>query len=55
MEQFVLHQFWSDGKLSRIATALLVIYGLTGTSARIIPADMNFLLHTLGSLPAMVE
>jgi len=54
MGAICLHQFWPDRKLTRMATALLVIYGLTGTSAGIIPADMNFLWHTLGSLPAMV-
>lgn len=49
-----LHQFWPNQRQTRIATFLLVIYGLSYTISGIFPADINFLWHTLGSLPGMV-
>jgi len=49
-----LHRIWPDNQQSRTATALFVIYGLSYTISGIVPADVNFLWHTLGSLPGMV-
>lgn len=48
-----LHQFWSNQRQSIIATFLLVMYGLSYTISGIVPADVNFLWHTLGSIPGM--
>ncbi|QGH33315.1 DUF998 domain-containing protein [Gracilibacillus salitolerans] len=49
-----LHQFWPDNKKTRIATLLLVIFGLSYNISGIIPADINFLWHTFGSIPGMI-
>src|SRR5690606_842253 len=49
-----LHRFWPRNKKTIIATGLLVIYGLSYNISGIFPADINFLLHTLGSLPGMI-
>ncbi|WP_163581087.1 DUF998 domain-containing protein [Gracilibacillus saliphilus] len=49
-----LHQFWPDNKKTSIATVLLVIFGLSYNISGIIPADINFLWHTLGSMPGMI-
>lgn len=48
-----LHQFWPDKRQTRIATILLVIFGLSYTISGIVPADVNFLWHTFASLPGM--
>lgn len=48
-----LHQFWLDQRKTRIATFLLVIFGLSYTISGIVPADVHFLWHTLASLPGM--
>lgn len=49
----LLHQFWPRGRRAVAATVLLVIYGLSYSIAGIVPADVSFLWHTLGSLPGM--
>ncbi|GAB6928948.1 hypothetical protein JCM10914A_29310 [Paenibacillus sp. JCM 10914] len=49
-----LHSCWPASRQTRIATALWVVYGLSYTISGIIPADVNFLWHTLGSLPGML-
>lgn len=48
-----LHQFWPDKRGTRIATMLLVIFGLSYGISGIFPADLNFLIHTFASLPGM--
>jgi surface polysaccharide O-acyltransferase-like enzyme len=48
-----LHQNWAEGRKSRMATVLLVIYGLSYALSGIIPADVNFVWHTLTALPGM--
>lgn len=48
-----LHQCWNDSKLTRVATALLVTYGISYTTSGIVPADISFLWHTLLALPGM--
>src|SRR5699024_12435228 len=40
-----LHQCWNDSKLTRVATALLVTYGISYTTSGIVPADISFLWH----------
>lgn len=49
-----LHQFWPNNKQTKIATGLLVIFGLSYNISGIFPADVSFLWHTLGALPGMV-
>ncbi|MGN8646796.1 DUF998 domain-containing protein [Gracilibacillus sp. HCP3S3_G5_1] len=49
-----LQQFWPDSKKTKIATGLLVIFGLSYSISGIFPADVSFLWHTLGALPGMV-
>lgn len=50
----LLHEFWPPGRRARTATALLVVYGLSYSISGIVPADLGFIWHTLGSLPGMV-
>ncbi|QQK77110.1 DUF998 domain-containing protein [Salicibibacter cibarius] len=49
-----LHQFWQDNRKTRIATIFLIIFGFSYTMAGIFPADVNFLWHTLPSIPGMI-
>ncbi|QQK79454.1 DUF998 domain-containing protein [Salicibibacter cibi] len=49
-----LHQFWPDNRKTRMAAIFLVIFGLSYTMAGIFPADVNFLGHTLPSIPGMI-
>lgn len=49
-----LHPLWPSQKKTRFATILLVVYGLSYTISGIVPADVNFLWHTLGSIPGMI-
>jgi hypothetical protein len=49
-----LHQFWPVKRITRIATIFLVIFGLGYTISGIFPADVNFLWHTLPSIPGMM-
>lgn len=49
----LLHRFWSDGQKTGIATVMWVIYGLGYSVSGIYPADVNFWVHTLFSLPSM--
>lgn len=51
---FFLHPFWPDKRKTRIATILLIIFGFTYTITGIFPADVNFLLHTLPSIPGTI-
>src|SRR5699024_12402172 len=48
-----VNQCWNDSKLTRVATALLVTYGISYTTSGIVPADISFLWHTLLALPVM--
>lgn len=48
-----LHQFWPNKRGTRIATVLLVIFGLSYGVSGVFPADLNFLIHTFASLPGM--
>lgn len=50
----LLHRFWDSSKWTISATVLLVIYGLGYTVSGIFPADVNFLAHTLPSIPTMI-
>lgn len=48
-------RYWlPSGRKMRAITVLWVIYGLSNVAAGIVPADIDFWLHTLGSLPSMV-
>lgn len=49
-----LQRYWSNKGQSKTVTVLFVIFGLSYIISGIFPADVNFLLHTLGSLPGMV-
>ena len=42
------------GRKTRAATILWIIHGLSSIAAGIVPADIDFWLHTLGSIPSMV-
>lgn len=44
---------WPNTRKIRIATGLLIVFGLSMSIAGIIPADKNFIWHTLVSLPGM--
>ncbi|GAA0361564.1 hypothetical protein GCM10008968_16650 [Bacillus horti] len=48
-----LQQFWPATRMARVATWLLIIFGLSMSVAGIIPADVSFVWHTLASLPGM--
>lgn len=48
-----LQPFWPDNGKARVATVLFVIFGLSYAISGVFPADMNFLVHTLASLPGM--
>lgn len=50
----LIHHFWGGSKWTIVATVLLVIYGLGYTVSGIYPADINFLAHTLPSIPSML-
>lgn len=49
-----LHQFWPDRRKIKIATIFLFMFGLSYTIAGVFPADVNFLWHTLPSIPGMI-
>ncbi|WP_411843876.1 DUF998 domain-containing protein [Salinicoccus sp. HZC-1] len=49
----LLHRFWRDGQKTGTATAMWVIYGLGYSVSGIYPADINFWVHTIFSLPSM--
>jgi len=49
-----LHQFWMNEWKTSVATVLLVVYGMSYGISGIIPADVDFLWHTLAALPGMV-
>lgn len=49
----LLHRFWGDGTRTRIATGMWVVYGLGYSVSGIYPADVNFWVHMIFSLPSM--
>ncbi|MCM3714124.1 DUF998 domain-containing protein [Halalkalibacter oceani] len=49
-----LRTWWPAGKKVDIALWLLVVHGLSNIAAGLVPADVDFWLHTLGSIPGMV-
>lgn len=49
-----LQQFWPSKRGTRVATVLLVIFGLSYAASGVFPADLNFLIHTFASLPGML-
>lgn len=51
---FFLHPFWPDNRKASMATIFLLIFGLSYTMAGIFPADVNFIWHTLSSIPGMI-
>lgn len=48
-----LHHIWPDNIKTKIASLLLVIFGLSYGISGIFPADTNFFIHTFASLPGM--
>ncbi|KKK34162.1 hypothetical protein WN59_09445 [Salinicoccus sediminis] len=50
----LLHRFFGEGIGVRIATGMWVVYGLGYSISGIFPADVNFSVHTIFSLPGMV-
>lgn len=48
------HRFWPSTRKTTVATVLLVVFGLSNTMAGVVPGDMNFILHTIVSLPSML-
>lgn len=48
-----LHSIWPNTRKIRMATGLLIVFGMSMSIAGIIPADKNFIWHTLVSLPGM--
>ncbi|MFS0726036.1 DUF998 domain-containing protein [Paenibacillus sp. 1P07SE] len=48
-------RYWLPSlKKTRAAAVLWIIYGLSNIAAGIVPADIDFWIHTLGSLPSMI-
>lgn len=45
---------WPNHRRIKLATILLIIFGLSYSVSGIIPADINFKWHTLSALPGMV-
>lgn len=54
MGAVLLHQFWPTGRRAGIATALWMIYGASYAISGVVPADLNFSVHTLAALPGMI-
>ena len=50
----LLHRFFGEGTGVRIATGMWIVYGLGYSISGIFPADINFAVHTIFSLPGMV-
>lgn len=49
----LLHRFWGDSGRTRTATGMWILYGLGYSVSGIYPADINFWVHTVFSLPGM--
>ncbi|MCM3762518.1 DUF998 domain-containing protein [Alkalihalobacillus oceani] len=49
-----LRAWWPAGRKVDAALWLLVVHGLSNMMAGIVPADVDFWLHTLGSIPGMI-
>ncbi|MFP7484395.1 DUF998 domain-containing protein [Priestia filamentosa] len=49
-----LHQFWPYKQKTKIATALLITFGISYSISGIVPANLHFLWHTLSSFPGMI-
>lgn len=48
-----LNNFWPNTQKTKVATVLLIIFGISNTLAGVIPADVSFVWHTVGSIPGM--
>lgn len=49
-----LHRQWPPGRRAKTVTILWIIYGFSFILSGAIPADINFLAHTLWSMPSMI-